>query len=261
MNRFISNKKVQLSHKKIKYKMIASIFAIYLIITNNYIYPESPLFEINASQNPPYVIKQSQNTYVGISMEIIQEAFKISNLKYHIIDTSEQWKRAITPESKNTIFILFRTPEREDKYKWIEPLYEDKSYIFYNKNKIKKLEPLSNYNAIGTLAGGAAESILKSLGLEEKIYLCKSDIQCLELLKSNEIDVWIGLGVKSKYYIKNGNLENSIMRGPFIYSGKVWLVSSPEISDENRIILKKAISKFLETKKYREILKKYGALE
>lgn len=257
MNKFLLNRK----NKFIKYKFFINLFLTYLFFTISRSYAKNPEFLIYASHNPPYVIKINNNKYKGISIEIIQELFKASNIKYKIISTDDQWKRAIIPEQKNTVLLLFRTPERENKYKWIAPLFEDKLYIFYNNKKISKLEPLKNYQTIGTLAGGAAESILKSLGYEEKTYLCKNDIQCIELLKEKKIDLWVVLGIKSNHYVKNGNLKNFIIKGPSISSEKLWLVASPETSEDDILVLKKSVKKFFDTKKYKEIQKKYETIE
>lgn len=242
-------------------KLLINIITSFLVLSNVLAIPSESNFDFSIGINPPYFIKMNKEKPEGILVEIINDSFNKANIHYKIIKDLP-WKRVTDQDKpKNTIYILYKTPERENKFKWIYPLFNDKINIYWTNNSgdIKKIDELKKQNKeIATLAGGAGESILKTFKLESKVRYCKDDDQCIQLLKKGEIGFWVAHELKANYHIKKLKLEKEINKKMSIYSTQIWLAASMETRDKDCQLLKKAISEFIMTHRFKEILSKYG---
>ena len=246
-------------NKKLTLKIIvAFIFTIFFIHANAL---TQTIFDISIGINPPYTINLDNKNIQGLSVEIITSAFKYSKIKYTISRKDIPWKRAVeSSQASNLLFYLFRTPDREGKYVWINPLFDDQTCVYNIKDRhfINSISDLKNFKLIGTLAGGAGESILKSFGLEKRIYYCKDDDQCIQLLIDGDIDAWVSQKIKTKYHIKKLNVEKMFNKEFQIYEGQGWLAGSLNMNKNDQQEVRNSIKKFMTTPKYLQILKKYG---
>jgi ABC-type amino acid transport substrate-binding protein len=245
-------------NKKITLKIFI-VFICIIVFTKSY--ATKTVFELSIGINPPYAISLNNKNIQGLAAEIIIEALKYSNIKYKISRKDVPWKRAVeTSQSSNFLFYLFRTPDREGKYIWINPIFDDQTSVYNLKdtNVISSISNLKNLKLIGTLAGGAGESLLKSFGLERRIYYCKNDEQCIQLLTDGEIDAWISQNIKTKYLLKKLNIEKMFNKEFQIYDGQGWLASSLNMNKEDQREIRNSIKKFMTTPKYLRILKKFG---
>ncbi|KAB8040649.1 transporter substrate-binding domain-containing protein [Silvanigrella paludirubra] len=217
-------------------------------------------YEIELDNNPPYSILDSSSKQKGIFYEIINAAFKAANIKFKFSLKENLIHR--TKEEINSQFViyyLFRTPEREYKYHWIHPLIEEQTCVFNMRTskEITSINNLKNLRIIGTLAGGSGESILRSFGLENKMYFCPSEEICINRLKSHEIEAWIAPKVKALYFINKYHIQNELNHFFQIYESQIWLASTLNLSTKDEEELRIAIQKFIKTTQYSAIMKKY----
>ncbi len=219
-------------------------------------------FEIYIDINPPY--SSSIITKTGLFNEIIDEALNSENIQHKFILKGDKIKRSIqNSENRFLLFYYFRTPERENRFNWIIPLFDDHTCIFNLRTakEIKSINTLKGLSRIGTVSGGAGESILKSFGLEGQIYYCPDEDTCIDRLRKNEIDAWITQRIKANYYLKKYKIQEELNHYFQIYDSQGWLASSLNVSLADQEHLRKVIRKFMATPKFTVILKKYDAVK
>ncbi len=236
------------------------IFFFFQFIFVLKIFANKNTYQIALDNNPPYSILEASSKQKGIFYDIMNTALNAANIKFKFSLKDNLIHR--TKKEINSHFILyylFRTPERENKYHWIYPLIEEQTCVFNMRTskEITSINNLKNLNIIGTHAGGSGESILRSFGLENKMYFCPSDDICINRLKSHEIDAWIAPKVKAMYFINKYHIQNELNHFFQIYESQIWLASTLNLHTKDEEELRIAIQKFMKTKKYSAILKKY----
>ena len=132
-----------------------------------------PVFRLVTEDFSPYNFLKEKEP-VGISVELLQEILKRSGSRQKI-GTAEffPWARAyyIAQNNPNTIlFITARTKEREGLFKWVGPVFTDKTEVFALRNKniiIHSVEDLKKYS-IASYIGDYEEEIIKELGIPQE---------------------------------------------------------------------------------------------
>lgn len=217
-------------------------------------------FEIFIDINPPY--SSSISTKSGIFNEIIAEAFTSADIAHRFLLKGEKLTtNSQLSKHRYQLFYYIRTPERNNKFHWITPLFRDQTVVINLKSskEIKSINALKGIERIGTVAERGGESFLKSFSLEGQIYYCQDDESCLQRLRKNEIQAWITQKTKAIYYIKKLNLIEELNQYYEVYDGEIWLASSLNVPLGERTLLRNVLQSFMTTVKYTEILKKYEA--
>jgi len=105
------------------------------------------------------------------------------------------WKRAlqiVKTEPDTALFSIVRTPEREDEFKWVGPIFITRGWLYRmadNKIDVSDLSDARKVRSIGVQAGGAAERSLREMGFEnlESLY---TPGNALRMLSEGRIDLW-----------------------------------------------------------------------
>lgn len=120
---------------------------------------------------PPFMFKED-NRITGIATEIVREVFRGADI--YISVEAVPWTRAYKNalEDENTfIYLLYRTPEREELFKWVGPIVPPiKSHLYKLKERedirINAIEEAKEYR-IGVVRGVANHNYLLNQGFEE----------------------------------------------------------------------------------------------
>ncbi|WP_158997995.1 substrate-binding periplasmic protein [Pigmentibacter ruber] len=235
------------------------ILFFFLLIKSQISYAK--FFEIYIDLNPPY--STSVHTKKGLFSEIIDEALTAGNIPHHFLLKGDRIKNYnIHNENRLLLFYYFRTPERENNYNWIIPLFDDYTCLFNlrTSKEISSINALKGLSRIGTINGGAGESILKSFGLEGQIYYCRDEDSCIDRLRKNEVDAWITQKIKANYFLKKYKIQSELNNYFQIYDSQGWLASSLNLTQTDIDLLRKTLRKFMATSKFLAILKKYDAI-
>lgn len=119
---------------------------------------------------PPYTYQEVGNQK-GLVVEIVEAMAKVAGHSGRI--KFLPWKRALLEVTDSSvprmIIPLNRSPEREDKFFWIQELFVDKTVLITKRGvhpKIEKVEEALNIKT-GVLLGSPLESQLRSLGFRE----------------------------------------------------------------------------------------------
>ncbi len=177
----------------------------------------------------------------GISIEIVQAIQKqISN------DDPIKvlpWSRALKLLAKNKNSALFstaRTPEREDKYKWVGPLSK-LEMVFFRKVgsgvNFNSMEEAKTVGKIGVTKNVATHEILSSKGFTNlDVIKSGADEKNLKRLAKGRVDVWPTAYYAGIYSAKKMGLldEIEVVPGVTILSGHLYIAFNKD-TDPNTI--------------------------
>ncbi len=138
-------------------------------------------------------IDESDNKLKGFSVEIVREIMKKLNINSEI--QLVPWARGYNylENDENTIlFATARTPERENKFKWVGPITVVTWEFFAMKNsalKINSLDDAKKLISIGTYKDDAKEVFLKKNGFTNYVtnYGENGDVDNIRKLKLGAI--------------------------------------------------------------------------
>jgi len=149
-----------LAHFNTKILQVIMTFAIAAFSQN--IFP----IQILTENSPPYQYLEN-GILKGSATQAVNEILRCAKINQAI--TLLPWKRAFqtTLTKKNTLlFSLARTPEREQQFVWITPIFSSSAYLYKLKSRtdiqIDTVQDLSGYS-IGTLHDDYKTKYLLSL--------------------------------------------------------------------------------------------------
>jgi len=136
-----------------------------------------------------------KETLTGISIEIV------SAIQERLGDENEikvlPWSRGLKLLQKHPNSALFstaRTPDREDKYKWVGPLSELQMVFFRRKGSGVGFSSMDEARAIGRIGvtkNVATHEILSNMGFENlDVLQSGADEKNIARLLKDRIDVW-----------------------------------------------------------------------
>ena len=144
----------------------------------------------------------------GFATDIVRQLFKQNgyNAKFTLMSS---WNKAFNRAKDNSgygIYSTFRTPQREDKFQWVGPLYEEEWVILAPKSSnlsIESLEDLKAYT-VGSYESDAISDYLREHQITIKT--AKSDAVNVVKLKLGKIDLWASSSLTGPYVASNFNI-------------------------------------------------------
>lgn len=207
---------------------------------------------------PPYTY-QTPTGGAGAMYDVVKEIGKRLGqpADIHFVP----WARARLETENNPnmgIIPLARTPEREDKYKWIIHILDD-PYVLValkdSKFNIADLEAAKKLN-VGVLAGSAAEPLLQRLGFQH-VEAASTDVQNVTKLKLGRLDAWVApYSCRGQY--REGGLGNEDLRtGAVLTMLHEYLGGSKTLDDALVNKWRQEFNKMKKDGSYAAIMKKY----
>jgi len=149
---------------------------------------------INAVTEDAYPVQYiHKNEIIGPATELVHTVLQVAKLDYDI--QAYPWARAYDQAitQKNTlIYSIARTPEREDKFKWVGSILK-LEYHMVGLNDLNLPRPITlealKKLKIGALRSSVTHKYLLSKGFEN-IYLLSKPEQSINLLRSGRIDLF-----------------------------------------------------------------------
>ena len=182
---------------------------------------------------PPFNMRNPKSMeYYGSSTILVEEGLKNSGINYSI--RSMPWTRALLTaqtEAQTCAFSVSRTPERENWFKWVALLAENKWVIFAKRDRAIKLASLDQAKplVIGSYVGDAIEKFLIQQGF--RVQATASDELNLDKLENNRIDLWATGELVGQYYMAKHNqtgFEKLLEFG----KTKMYLACNKDLPDE-----------------------------
>ncbi|WP_319561964.1 ABC transporter substrate-binding protein [Marispirochaeta sp.] len=161
------------------------------------------------------------------------------------------------------MFTVFRTPEREDLYKWVGPI--DSGSIFFYKRAdnpltINSIEDARNVDIIACRYAGLIPDLLRSMGFTNLETTATDSIQIYTKLLLGRCDLGISdtdLGVI--YYLKEiGVPTNALTKIPVkVFEAELYIACSKDMPDSVVSDWQNTLEIFRNSEKYKEIRNKY----
>lgn len=215
---------------------------------------------------PSELERLGENEMGGVAGEVLTAALRQNHISFKIIWT--RWKTAQqqtieNKDKKNFIAPLTRNAKRENLFNWVAKVYEINT-VFFTKKGNKKINSFAEMKGKknGVLLGSSYEQKV----INEKGEANKNEVSSvpydkinIEKLLSGEIYAWYDSVVGGNAYIKSEKIDsNQIEYGNKIDVEDNYIASTNATSPELIKEVKDAIESFRKTKKYNEILNKYG---
>ncbi|WP_415882293.1 substrate-binding periplasmic protein [Neptuniibacter sp. QD34_54] len=199
----------------------------------------------------------------GFSIEIVQAVMNELGEQYPIsIYPGARGDRMLETLPNVMYFSLFRTPEREDKFKWIGPISQEAIYFYKRKDNLqtyKTIDDIKQANNITVPYKGLVANKVDELGITNVIKLSARDRQ-FSLLFSNRAELAVNtspLGVA--YYLKQIDkpVDSLVATGVKLLEFPLYIACSKEIPDSVIERWQAALEKVKASEKYEQIYSKY----
>lgn len=153
-----------------------------------------PKFKIMTEDWVPYQFREGTELR-GISVDLMVEMLERTGSSQTRNDIMLlPWARAYRSleQEKNTVlFSMTRSPERENLFRWVGPIFQNTTYLIAPKKqniKISSSEELQNYR-FGTIIDDASEIFLLRLGIKADHFERNSNTQSnLRMLNAGRIN-------------------------------------------------------------------------
>lgn len=204
----------------------------------------------------------------GFTTEIVQllineTRVEIEGNKIHLWP----WKRAYQAAIENNNILLFtttRTPQRENMFKWVGPIYPREQWMFKlasrNEVKVDNLEQAKNY-MIAVVPESANHQYFLKNGFKEQINLSlvNSWQSKLKMLLAGRVDLVSYIPIEAAYRLKQLGEDYGKLNKLFLISGEYqyYLAFSKEVPDDLIIQFQKAYDELKKNGLYDQILEKY----
>lgn len=203
------------------------------------------------------------NQLKGFSTEIIQAVMDELGESYPIAAyPGARGDRMLDTMPNVMYFSLFRTPEREEKYKWIGPISEQAIYFYKHKDNPKTyqtIEDIKQATKVTIPHKGLVADRVAELGINNVIKLSSREHQ-FSLVFSNRAELSVNtspLGVA--YYLKQLDQPADLLvsTGVKLLEFPLYIACSKEIPDSVIERWQTALDKVKASEKYEEIYSKY----
>lgn len=172
------------------------------------------------------------------------------------------WRRALhmaTTMERTAIFPLTRQPDREDRFRWLAPLYEE-HYIFAARqgSGFDVQRPLDmKGKRIALLRGAAQAAILEELGFRQLVEASSID-EIHRILLAGMADAVFGERAIVQSSLRTHNAEKDFLRSRPVRSTGAWLAGSLDFSELEARRYRAAMAKLVADGSRRRIFKRYG---
>jgi polar amino acid transport system substrate-binding protein len=175
----------------------------------------------------------------GISTEIVEKIMEITNDRFPmVLLPSMRSSLVLNTRPKTIMYSLFRTKERESKYKWVGPILEESVYPYALKNSsinASTLLELKALDRISTRFAGVIPKRLQELGFTNVDASAHGSEALLKMLLVKRSELIVGdtdLGVI--YYSRRLNFSyKDLKKIPVeIFNSKLYIAFSLDSDDE-----------------------------
>ncbi len=211
------------------------------LLLSSQTYADEPI-SLMTEEFAPYQFYQGDDeskAIAGISIEIVEAMQQLMGTDNAV--RVLPWSRALKLLDKkpnSALFSTTRTPDREDKYKWVGPI-STLDIVFFKKVgsavEISSVEDAKNLSRIGVTKNVATHEILGNMGFSNlDVLQSGSDDKNIKRLVKGRIDVWPTAYYAGIYSAKlQGHLDDiEVIQDVSIMSGHLYIAFNKETDDE-----------------------------
>ncbi len=223
-------------------------------------------FKIYGSYFPPYFISHDDGNMSGIIVEILEGALDAAHIPYQIMPQMP-WRRAQYEAIKEPYALVApfaRLPSREENWAWISPVL-DEYLVALSRIGITapvRLDDLGRMKAIGVIAGGASETLLREMGLSDRLEETVSNEVNMSKLLAGRLDVWVLQGYEAFWWLNLTEADKRQRINPAVTLSELplWVATSKATSPADVAKVRAAVETFRASPRYAEILRNYSTI-
>jgi polar amino acid transport system substrate-binding protein len=216
------------------------------------------VLRIVTSHLPPWVIEGGAQP--GAAQELVTELLRRLSMQPNI--DYVPWRRAqflTTSQPATAIFPLTRQADREKRFRWLAPLYEE-NYIFltalHSRFNVKRLHEMKN-SRIAILRGGAQIVMLQELGFKRLVEADSID-EVHRFLLGGMADASFGeRNIIMNSLSTRGEVDDFVLSAP-VRTTVAWLAGSRDFDDGQIRQFEAAMAAMVADGTHKRILKKHG---
>ncbi len=229
-----------------------------LLISMSIVYAEG--YQALTESLEPYNYSEN-DTLKGISVEIVEELFQRVDMELNIM--MYPWARAYNTAlyaEKTILFSTVRTPEREEQFNWVGPLYND-TIFFYQKRSnplvINTLDDARNVSRILAVRKFPEVTILQKNGFDN-MELTNSQKNSMLMLNEERADLMIvGSSVAQAIAEDIGIYYSTLQQGIALAEMDLYIALSKDIPQEIVLLWQKTVDEIKADGTYDAIVTKY----
>ncbi|MDO8438931.1 MAG: ABC transporter substrate-binding protein [Telluria sp.] len=213
---------------------------------------------IFTSHLPPWVIERG--TAHGAAQELVLELMRRVHRQPGI--EFVPWRRAqllATSTPGTAIFPLTRQPDREQRFRWLAPLYEE-NYVFLTARKsrfdVMRIGAMKN-SRIASLRGGAQIATLQELGFK-RVVEASSINEVHRFLLGGMADASFGEHIIIMNSLRTRGEVDHFVLSPPVRTTVAWLAGSLDFDEAQTRQLNATMAEMVADGTHKRVLKKYG---
>lgn len=218
---------------------VVSLFFVFLLTT----YAVADEYVVMAGVYPPFCF--NKGLYVGgVSVDAIEMIMRMTNTPFNrknikLMPLKKAYKDA-EKLCKRVVMNVPRTPEVEDKFKWVGPIYFPRYVLIGKKGNeltIATTEDVEKYK-VGTIRGSAASKSLIAEGVSpKKLKSNTTYVQPLLQLKNKQIDLIAHSDMETTYQMQKMRMNKNKYKVVYTYKKVPLYFAFSKDTDDARIKL------------------------
>ncbi len=168
------------------------------------------------------------------------------------------WSEALELAAKQEgygLYSAFRTPEREDRFKWVGPLYSEDWVLLAREDQIENIDSLDDVKnrSIGSFEYDAITDYLHEQGFKPN--LSKNDAVNIAKMRGGMIELWASSSLTGPYMANNFRFP--VKRVLTFDQGELWLAMNKSVDDTVIAQLNAELQRMHDSGEVKEILSRY----
>ncbi|MFL6656542.1 MAG: substrate-binding periplasmic protein [Massilia sp.] len=218
---------------------------------------QAPLL-IHTSDLPPFSM-EGQPQAPGALNDMVAELLRRTGIPGTI--SFMPWSRAVyltSHQSRSAVFPLTRSPEREQRYRWLARLYHE-HFVFLSEpgGPVDSKHPeRSKAMRVGVLRGSLIARFLKDQGYHNLVEATSVE-EGLRFLNRGIVDAVVGDRSIFRHVLRDHGDQALRMSEP-VWTTTTWLGGSLDLGQAEVAQFQKAMQAMQDDGSYAKILKKYG---
>jgi polar amino acid transport system substrate-binding protein len=211
----------------------------------------------------PYNYAQNGGV-TGLSTEIVEGIMRILGERYPIeLLPSMRAKALLDTRPKTILYSLFRTPEREQKYRWVGPILEEGIYFYKLRESLlsaRTLDDIKRVNLIACRRAGVIHDLLVERGFSNLDESGTDSKQVYSKLLAKRCDLAISdtdIGIKY-LFASMGKSPDVLERIDYpFFTSKLYIGFSKDFPDDEFARWEDAFAKLKQSGELARIIEKY----
>ncbi|MBN8454595.1 transporter substrate-binding domain-containing protein [Accumulibacter sp.] len=213
-------------------------------------------------QVPPASVSETPGVDHGLVLEVVSEMAR--RLGHSGLVEFMPWgeaQRLAQTQPNIGILALTRTPEREDRYRWLARIVTDDLILVGGQGiDVSSLDRVRE-RPVGVLGRSGAEALLKERGFS-RIKAQPEEWMNARLMQQRRIDAWLAPRLMVIHAMREvgGNLA-ALNFGEIVRPSEIYLAASRDLPDAEALKWEKALAAMKADGSYQRIVDEYSRLQ